>query len=225
MGDYEKALKFFENYYQTSRDLGDKRGEAIACGNMGEVLMSQFEYNKARILFAKYLKISKHLGDKRGIGSASYNLGVVSIKLGRLNIADKYLNEARKVFENLNNKIALGLVINSIADVKIKKNKIEESINLLHSTLKLADETKSPELKVDCLINLGRAYGFVEPEKAKQFYNEAINLCVKNRYQKLLADIYYEYAKLLKKTHKKEAKNYLNQAEKIYRTLKIKKRP
>lgn len=225
MGNYERALKFFEDYYRTSQELGDKRGEAIACGNMGEVLMNQFEYNKAKVLFTKYLKMSELLGDKRGIGSASYNLGQVFLQLGRLNLANKYLTAAKSIFEKINNKIFIGLVMNSIARINIKKNKIKESLNILNSTLQIAEETKSEELKVDCLINLGRAYSKIDEKKAKQFFVEAINLCEKNRYQKLLGDINYEYATFLKKIQSSEAKKYLNQAEKIYKALKIKKRP
>jgi len=226
MGNYEKALNFFENYLKTSQELGDKRGEAIACGNMGEILMNQFEYNKARILFTKFLKISQQLGDKRSIGSASYNLGQVYTEIGRLNLANKYLDEARKIFEDINNKIALGLVTNSIAYVKIKQNKTEEALNLLNSTLQLAEATHSEELKVYCLINLGSAYSVIDADKAKKSFNEAINLCQKNKYKKLLADIYYEYAKFLKLTaQKQEANKYLDQAEKIYKELKIKRKP
>lgn len=225
MGNYEKALKFFEDYYRTSQELGDKRGEAIACGNMGEVLTNQFEYNKAKVLFTKYLKTSELLGDKRGIGSASYNLGQVFLQLGQLSVANKYLAAAKSIFEKINNKIFMGLVMNSIARINIKKNKIKESLNILNSTLQIAEETKSEELKVECLINLGRAYSKIDEKKAKQFFNEAINLCEKNRYQKLLGDINYEYATFLKKIQSSEAKKYFNQAEKIYKALKIKKRP
>lgn len=225
MGNYEKALKFFEDYYRTSLELGDKRGEAIACGNMGEVLMNQFEYNKAKILFTKYLRKSELLGDKRGIGSASYNLGQVYLQLGQINLADKYLGAAKNIFEKINNKIFIGLVMNSIARINIKKHKITESLNILNSTLQLAEETNSKELKVDCLINLSRVYSKVDDKKAKHFFSEAINLCVKNRYKKLLADINYEYATFLNKINKSKAKKYFDQAEKIYQALKIKKRP
>ncbi|MGQ9464327.1 MAG: tetratricopeptide repeat protein [bacterium] len=224
LGNYEKALKFFVNYLKTSQELGDKRGEAIAYGNMGEVLRNRFEYKKAETFLKKYLRISMHLGDKRGIGIASHNLGQVYTEIGRLKLADKYLNEALKIFENLNNKILLGLVKNSIAYVKMKKKEIEESLNLLHSTLQLAEETQSEELKADCFFNLGRAYRTLDEKKARQFFDEAVRLCEKNRYQKLLADIYYEYAKLLQPTQKKEAKKYFDQSEKIYNALRIKKK-
>lgn len=225
MGNYEIALNFFKNYLKTSRELGDKRGEAIAYGNMGGVLKNRFEYKKAEKLFKKYLGISMHLGDKNGIGFASYNLGQVYTEIGRLKLADKYLDEALKNFENLKNKIVLGLVKNSIAYVKIKKNALDEALNLLYSNLQLAEETQSEELKADCFFNLGRAYRTVDERKAKQFFGEAIRLCEKNGYKKPLADIYYEYAKFLQQTQKKEAKKYFNQSKMIYNALKIEKKP
>ncbi|MEO0206402.1 MAG: tetratricopeptide repeat protein, partial [candidate division WOR-3 bacterium] len=145
MGDYVKALDFFDKYLRISKELGDKRGEAIACGNMAEVLMNQFEYNKARILYSKFLKISQQLGDKRGIGSASYGLGQVYIETGKLNTAWKYLKAARSIFETMGNKNALGLVNCSIAYVQIKNHKIDEAVDLLNSTIDLADSVNSHE--------------------------------------------------------------------------------
>ncbi|MGB9720794.1 MAG: tetratricopeptide repeat protein [bacterium] len=225
MGDYSKALDFFDKYLRISRELGDKRGEAIACGNMAEILMNQFEYNKARILFSKFLKISQQLGDKRGIGSASYGLGQVYTETGKLDPGLKYLNVARSIFEAMGNKIALGLVNCSIGYALMKKNKINEAVELLNSTINLAESISSAELKVNCLLNLGKTYSLKIDERAEKSFEEAINICKKNNFRKLLADTYYEYAMFTKKSgQRQKAKGFLAQAKTIYEELKIKRK-
>ncbi len=224
IGDYEKALDSFRNYLKTSKELGDKRGEAIACGNMGEVMMNQFEYHKAKMLFAKYLKISQEIGDKRSIGSASYNLGQVHIEMNKLNQAKKFLSKAQNIFESMSNKIGIGFVTCSIAYLNILQGKTDYAIKLLETSLDLSESTHADELKVQCLFNLGRAYSQTDKASARKNFYEAIRICQKNNYHKILADIYYEYGKFLKSTHQKqEGEKYLNEARKTYHTLKIRR--
>ncbi len=225
IGEYEKALTSFSNYLKISRELGDKRGEAIACGNMGEVLMNQFEYQKAKRLFSRYLGISKKLGDRRGIGSASYNLGQVYIEINQLAQAKKFLRQAQEIFENMGNKNGIGFVLCSLAYLDVLQKKTESAINLLKTALELSEVTHSDELKVQCLLNSGRVYSQVDMNMAHKNFHEAIKLCQKNNYQKILADVCYEYGRFLKKhRHKKDAEKYIKQAQTIYRSLKVKRR-
>ncbi|MEO0189642.1 MAG: tetratricopeptide repeat protein [candidate division WOR-3 bacterium] len=224
-GEYDKAIELFERYAKINKEMGEKRGEAIAYGNLGEIYYNKFEYKKAIELFKKYLEMSKQLDAKRETAMASYNLGQVYTEIGNLKLAQKYLTDAKLLFEGMGNKIYIGMVTNSLAYLKFRQGKIEEAIALLESAQSIAEQMNMDELKVYCLLYSGIIFTKTDSEKAEMSFQEAIKICQKNKYKKTLADVYYEYAGLLKSaSRQKEMERYYNEAMKIYRSMNIKRR-
>ncbi|MCX7994670.1 MAG: tetratricopeptide repeat protein, partial [candidate division WOR-3 bacterium] len=224
-GDYPRAIESFEQYLKISKKLGEKRGEAIAYGNLGEIYYNKFDFKKAIQLFKKYLKIARLLNAQRDIAMASYSLGRVYAEINGLNSAQKYLEDAKKGFEQLGNKFFIGMVLNSLAYLKFKQKRLQEAKRFWHSAGEIVKQIDSDELKVYHLLNCGIIFNKSDPANAEKSFQSAIALCQKNRYQKLLADVYYEYAKFLDCISRKtEMKRYYNEAMKIYRKMGIQRK-
>ncbi|MEO0136515.1 MAG: tetratricopeptide repeat protein [candidate division WOR-3 bacterium] len=224
-GDYQRALESFEQYLKISRKLGEKQGVAIAYGNLGEIYYHQFKFKKAMELFKKYLRIAQQLNARRDIAMASYNLGRIYTEMGNLNLAQRYLEQARRLFENVGNKFAIGMVLNTLGYLKFKQGKFDESKKFLNAAQEIANLINSAELKVYCLLNFGIFLNKTDPLNAEKNFQEAILLCEKNRFKKLLADVYYEYARFLGFIRRRsEMKKYYQNAMRIYRSMGIKRR-
>ena len=57
------------------QEIGEKKGEASAYGNLGTVFLSVGQYSKAEEYLQKALTIKEDIGDKSGVGSSYLNLG------------------------------------------------------------------------------------------------------------------------------------------------------
>ena len=97
MGEYPKAIQYYEKGLQISSAIGDQSGIASNNGNLGNAYCNLGEYQKAIQYYEKGLQISSAIGDKSGIASNNGNLGNAYLSLG-LNIK-KQFNITKKVWK------------------------------------------------------------------------------------------------------------------------------
>ena len=64
----EEAKEHYERWVGITRDIGDRRGEASARANLGEVFSSLGRYAEAREHYEAGLAIAQEIGDLRGAG-------------------------------------------------------------------------------------------------------------------------------------------------------------
>ena len=71
--------------------IGDKRGEGVNFGSLGNVYYNLGNYEKSISYYKQAVDISKQIGDKRGEGINLGNLGDVFSKLERWKEAEQSL--------------------------------------------------------------------------------------------------------------------------------------
>jgi tetratricopeptide (TPR) repeat protein len=92
LGDARKAIEFYEQYLSIAREIGDRRGEGNALGNLGNAYADFGDARKAIEFYEQQLIIVREIGDRRGEGNALANLGMAYKNLGEK-------EKARKVWQ------------------------------------------------------------------------------------------------------------------------------
>src|SRR5207247_9491 len=90
----------FERRLELARATRDRRGEAIATGNLGLVLAALGDYQEAGAAYQKHRALSADIGYRRGEGIALVNLAQLRIDEGQLDAAERalrYLAESREL--------------------------------------------------------------------------------------------------------------------------------
>jgi len=231
-GEYGRAIKSLEKSLRISEELGDKRMVSLTLEALGEVYASRFEFPKAVKLFNGCLRMSRKLGDKWSVGSASYHLGYIYTRISEPRKAEKYLSTAKDIFEKIGNKVAIGNTYTVISELRIQQNRFEEALHFANAALKLAEETNSTEMKITALKNTALVYDMKDSavfrKRSRQLFKKAVTIARKLNNKRLLADLYYDYAAVLKRGDKKVDKKfgdrYYRQALKYYQQLKIKRK-
>jgi predicted ATPase/DNA-binding XRE family transcriptional regulator len=114
-GDYAEALLYGNESLSLYRELGDKKGVAIALNNLGLLYWHQSDYVAARAAFEESRDINQEMGDRWGVGAALANLGILASDQGD-NIAGRaYHEQSAEVFRELGDKTNLALVLNNLA--------------------------------------------------------------------------------------------------------------
>ena len=77
LGEYKKAIEYYEKGLEISCAIGDISGIASNNGNLGNAYQNLGEYKKAIEYSEKGLEISSTIGDKFGIATNNANLGKI----------------------------------------------------------------------------------------------------------------------------------------------------
>ena len=101
LGEYQKAIKYYEKGLEISSAIGDQSGIANNNANLGNAYSSLGEYQKAIKYYDKALEISSAFGDKSGIASDNSNLGCAYLHLKEYEDARGHLKEAIRLFDKI----------------------------------------------------------------------------------------------------------------------------
>ena len=91
---YVEAGKLYEKAINVMREIGNRRGQAVAYGNLGVVFESLGEHDKAIKYLGKALAIRMEIRDRGGEASCYGNLGTVFLSRGEYHKAKEYLERA-----------------------------------------------------------------------------------------------------------------------------------
>ena len=94
---YAEAGKLYEEAISITREIGDRKGEAVVSGNLAVMFSTLGEYYKAKEYFWRALAITIEIGDREGEAACYGNLGTVFLSLGEYGKAKEYLEKALEI--------------------------------------------------------------------------------------------------------------------------------
>jgi tetratricopeptide (TPR) repeat protein len=85
------AIEFYEQWLVIAREIGDRRGEGAALGNLGTAYADLGDARKAIEFYEQQLVIVREIGDRAGEAITSWNAGIAYAKLGDLERAPELM--------------------------------------------------------------------------------------------------------------------------------------
>lgn len=140
------------------REAKDKRGEAAALNNIGNVYASTGNYSEALKVYEESLKIAKDIGDKVEEARALNNIGEVYRLTGKYREAFEAFETSLKIERESGNKAGEAETLNNIANVYNLKGEYEEALAVYEMSLKIAKEIGDRAGEAIALGNIGVVY-------------------------------------------------------------------
>jgi tetratricopeptide (TPR) repeat protein len=75
-------MEYYEQQLTITREIGDRRGEGNALGNLGVVYKNLGEPRRAMEYYEQALVIDHEIGDRQGEADDCWNMGVLLVKQG-----------------------------------------------------------------------------------------------------------------------------------------------
>jgi len=177
LGRNEDAIDFLQQYLTIAREIGDRRGEGAALGNLGIAYYSLGRYEEAIDFYQQRLTIAREIGDRQGEGNALGNLGVAYNSLGRyeeaIDFHQQYLTIAREIGDRLGEGTALG----NLGIAYHSLGRYEEAIDFHQQYLTIAREIGNRLGEGTALGNLGNAYNSLgRYEEAIDFHQQSLTI-------------------------------------------------
>ncbi|HHS97440.1 MAG TPA: tetratricopeptide repeat-containing protein, partial [Chloroflexi bacterium] len=99
-------IEHYEQALAIAREIGDRRGEGIHLGNLGNAWADLGEVRKAIDYYEQALAIAREIGDRRGEGNRLVNMGLAYWELGDLERARRLWRRALEILEAIEDPYA-----------------------------------------------------------------------------------------------------------------------
>ncbi|MBD2213053.1 CHAT domain-containing protein [Nostoc linckia FACHB-104] len=184
LGDYPKAIDYYQQSLAILREIKDRQGEAAALVNLGNAYDSLGDYPKAIDYHQQSLAISREIKDRQGEAAALGNFGNIYLYLGDYPKAIDYHQQSLMIAREIKNRLgesqslgSLGVVYNSLGDYP-------KVIDYYQQSLAILREIKNRLGEGQLLANLGLAYYSVgDYPKAIDYHQQSLTITreIKNR--------------------------------------------
>jgi tetratricopeptide (TPR) repeat protein len=173
LGDYRKAIEFYEQHLAITKEIGDKRGEGAALGNLGLAYHRLGDYRKAIEFHEQRLAIAKEIGYKMGEGNALGNLGLAYKDLGDYRKAIEFHEQHLAIAKEIGDKLGEGDALGNLGIAYKNLGDYRKAIEFHEQHLAITKEIGDKRGEGNALGNLGLAYyNLGDYRKAIEFYEQ-----------------------------------------------------
>jgi len=165
---YERALSLF-------RQEGDRLGEAITLGLIGNCYKRLGDYGRSGELLEQALAMKRELGDRLEEGKTLSHLGLLSWERADYQEAIQYFEDAIAIGKELGDARLEGSALNNLSLVYDELGDYERSLQQYDEVLKLYRRTDFPRGESDTLGNIGGVYLLLgRYREAMGYYEQAL---------------------------------------------------
>jgi CHAT domain-containing protein/tetratricopeptide (TPR) repeat protein len=158
ISQFQEALRSWEQALEIYREIGDRRGEGTALGNLGFAYQSLGDYRQAIDLHEQHLAIAREVGDREGEGRALGNLGFAYQSLGDYRQAIDLHEQALSILREIGDRRGEGTALGNLGSAYQSLGDYRQAIDLHEQHLAIAREVGDREGEGRALGNLGFAY-------------------------------------------------------------------
>jgi CHAT domain-containing protein len=176
LGNYPKALDYYQQDLKIRKEIGDKRGIGSDLTGIGVVYSHLGNYPKALDYYQQALKIKKEIGDKRGIGMDLGNIGNVHLSLGDPKALD-YYQQALAIHKEIGDKDGIGRNLTNIGMVYLNLGDYPKALDYYQQALAIHKEIGGKNGIGNNLTNIGVVYlNLGDYPKALDYYQQALDI-------------------------------------------------
>ena len=158
LGNARVAVDYFKKALGIAHEIGDRRGEGNALGNLGNAYEALGDARRAIGYHEECLKLHREIGDRRGEGQSLGNLGNAYADLGDARRAIGYHEESLKIAREIGDRRGEGAALGSLGNAYLQLGDARRAIGYYEQALAIAREIGDRRGEGNALGNLGVAY-------------------------------------------------------------------
>jgi tetratricopeptide (TPR) repeat protein len=158
LGEMRRAIDFYQNALNISREIGDRHGEGNRLGNLGSAYADLGETEQAINYHQQALIIAQEIGDRRGEGHRLGNLGSAYTDLGKAQRASDFYQRSLAIAQEIGDRRSEGIQLGNLGLAYAELGKTQRAIDFYQQALAIAREIGDRRGEVIHLNNLGNAH-------------------------------------------------------------------
>jgi predicted ATPase/DNA-binding CsgD family transcriptional regulator len=136
--DRDTADIQYQEALEISRQLGDRRGLAMALVSIGRVARVRGDHPAARSYQMEAIRVLEALGDDFWLAKAYHHLGVAAYVQDDLVTARKHYEACLAIFEQLGDELGIVTALAELGEVAFSQGDLETAQSLLGTSLEMA---------------------------------------------------------------------------------------
>jgi tetratricopeptide (TPR) repeat protein len=174
-GDPAQAVLFFQESFEVSTALDDKRGKMHSLQHLGAAAIIQGDFTKALEYLSASLDLAYRLGEKEDTVNSLRNLGTVYGNLGEFKKAREYFESGLKLARENGDPLTLAGLLVHTAPIVTMTGDYELAQNYLLESLPLLRANNKKVLLSSSLGNLGFIADYLDDfEGAYSYFQQAL---------------------------------------------------
>ena len=159
LGEYAKAVEYYERALPMFAAAGDHAGEASTLGNLGVVQYALGRHFRARGYHERARKMLEELGDRAGAARVLGNIGVVEAALGNYARALECHQRALETRKSLGDRAGVARVLGNIGAVQGSLANFPAALACHQQALGIYEDLHDRSGTAAALANVGNVYG------------------------------------------------------------------
>ncbi|MGV0028205.1 CHAT domain-containing protein [Phormidesmis priestleyi] len=157
LGEYYKAIAYYQNWLQTAREIKDSQGVGRALGSLGNAYRSLRQFARANEFYKQSLIIATESKDYLAEGRILGNLGSNYVGLGNYAQAIDYSQQSLLKARAIKDRHTEGRVLSVLGAVNYLLGNEVKAVDYQQQSLRIAREIKDRQGEGFALYNLGLA--------------------------------------------------------------------
>jgi len=175
LGDYETALKYYQQSLAISREIGDRSGEGTTLNNIAGIYRARGDYKTALDYLQQSLAILREIGDRSGEGTTLNNISQIYDARGDYETALDYLQQSLAISREIRDRRGEGVTLNNIAGIYDALGDYETALDYLQQSLAIRREIGDRSGEGATLNNIGQIYkARGDYETALKYYQQSL---------------------------------------------------
>ncbi|MEG4804278.1 tetratricopeptide repeat protein [Microcoleus sp. ARI1-B5] len=173
-GQHQQAIDTLQKAVAISRQLKDKKSEALALLGLGFNYDNIGQPQKALDYFNQALPIFKAVGDRKEEAMTLDNIGLSYNNIGQLQKALEYYNQALPIRRKVGDRAGVATTLNHIGGVYRSIGQPQKALEYYNQALPISRQVGG-SVEATTLHNIGLSYDNIgQPQKALEYYNQAL---------------------------------------------------
>ena len=175
LGQYERAIDFYEQSLALAREIGNPSGEANSLGNLGLAYYNLGQYERALDFYEQSLALAREIGNSNGEASSLNNLGNVYDSLGQYERALDFHQQSLALAREIDDPSGEADSLGNLGITYYNLGQYERALDFQQQSLAIKREIGDPSGEASSLNSLGNVYSSLgQYERAIDFYQLAL---------------------------------------------------
>ena len=157
LGQFERAIEFYEEALATAREISYHRLEGNTLGNLGTSYLDLGQVERAIQLYEEALAIFREIGDRWAEGATFGNLGRAYCALGQVEQAIEFHEEALTITREIGDRSVESHLLNNLGTTYFIQGDFAACIECQREGLAITIEIGERSEQSHCLSWLGKA--------------------------------------------------------------------
>ncbi|MGG6295630.1 tetratricopeptide repeat protein [Leptolyngbya sp. AN02str] len=157
-GEYQSALRLYEQAVAIYQEIGDRRGEGTTFNNMGLAYSGLRNYAQALNYYQQALSRHRAIGNRRGEGITFNNMGSVYTDLEDYQQALNHYQQALNIRREIGDRRGEGVTLNNMSMLYYQLGNYPQALDGHHQALVSFREVGDRNSEGIALNNIGEVY-------------------------------------------------------------------